>query len=100
MSQYIAFLRAINVGGHAIVKMNDLRDAFTAAGCEGARTYIQSGNVVFASSETRTALRERLRGQLRELLGHEPGILLRTVREMETLVRSEPFAGVEASSEG
>ena len=44
---YIAFLRAINVAGHASLKMTDARDAFAAAGCRNVRTYIQSGNVLF-----------------------------------------------------
>ncbi len=43
MKRYVAFIRAINVAGHASVRMSDLRDAFTAAGCKGVRTYIQSG---------------------------------------------------------
>ena len=69
MSQYIAFLRAINVGGHASVKRSDLKDAFAAAGCAGVRTYIQSGNVIFEAPEDNTAaVFERVRLQLRDLL--------------------------------
>ena len=47
MSHYVAFMRAINVAGHASVRMSDVRDAFAAAGCRKVRTYIQSGNVIF-----------------------------------------------------
>ena len=54
MKQYIAFLRAINVAGHASVRMSDLKDAFAAAGCTGVRTYIQSGNVIFETPEENT----------------------------------------------
>jgi uncharacterized protein (DUF1697 family) len=50
LTTYIAFLRAVNVGGHAIVKMEALGNAFTASRCHNVRTYIQSGNVVFESS--------------------------------------------------
>ena len=45
--KYVAFLRAINVGGHAIIKMTDLKKMFESAGMENVQTYIQSGNVIF-----------------------------------------------------
>ena len=47
MTRYVAFLRAINVAGHARVEMSRLCDVFTRAGCVNAQTYIQSGNVIF-----------------------------------------------------
>ncbi len=84
MTTYVAFLRAINVAGHAVVKMTDLRDAFAAAGCKDVRSLIQSGNVVFESpAKTTAALVRRIRVRLRGLLGEEPGLFLRTVREIE-----------------
>ena len=49
--KYVAFLRAINVGGHAIIKMTDLKKMFEFAGLENVQTYIQSGNVIFESEE-------------------------------------------------
>ena len=51
MIEYFSFIRAINVGGHSVVRMADLKDAFVTAGCERVRTYIQSGNVVFESPD-------------------------------------------------
>jgi uncharacterized protein (DUF1697 family) len=97
MTTYVAFLRAINVAGHATVRMTDLRDVFAAAGCQGVRTYIQSGNVLFdAPKGTAAAVFERVLCRLRELLGHEPGIMFRTAREIEQLVASDPFQGYRA----
>src|SRR3990170_352332 len=46
MSRFIAFLRAINVGGHT-VKMDQLRQLFESLGFSGIETFIASGNVVF-----------------------------------------------------
>jgi uncharacterized protein (DUF1697 family) len=46
MSRYIAFLRAINVGGHT-VKMDILRQQFEALGFSNVETFIASGNVIF-----------------------------------------------------
>lgn len=51
-TQYVALLRAINVGGTAKLPMADLRRMFEAAGCDDVRTYIQSGNVVFRATAT------------------------------------------------
>lgn len=92
MPTHVAFLRAINVGGHAIVKMTALRDAFAAAGCKNVRTLIQSGNVVFdAPAETTAALVQRIRAKLRDLLGDEPGVFFRTIRDIARLVKLAPF---------
>ncbi len=97
MSKYIAFLRAMNVAGHARVRMSDLKGAFAAAGCAGVRTYIQSGNVIFEVSEENTAaVFQRVRRKLRELLGEKPGLLFRTVRDVERIVSGTPFKRFEA----
>jgi uncharacterized protein (DUF1697 family) len=49
MDTYIAFLRGINVGGKSLIKMEALREALVAHGLFEVRTYIQSGNIIFAS---------------------------------------------------
>lgn len=50
MKNYIALLRGINVSGHKLIKMSDLKLLFENCGFENVTTYIQSGNVVFSSS--------------------------------------------------
>ena len=95
-TRYCAFLRAINVGGHAIVKMTDLREAFAAAGCGNPTTYIQTGNVVFdTTAKDPAALFRRITTKVRTLAGGEPDIVFRTARELESLVRAAPFKGLE-----
>jgi uncharacterized protein (DUF1697 family) len=91
VATFIAFLRAVNVAGHAVVKMDALREACTAAGCCNVRTYIQSGNIVFDSSAGEPTILRKLREALRSLLGKEPGIFLRTLDEMAQLVARDPF---------
>lgn len=51
---YIALLRGINVGGNAMVRMADLKICFEGLGFRGITTYINSGNVIFSSSEMST----------------------------------------------
>ncbi len=49
---YIALLRAINVGGNAVIKMADLKKRVESLGLSDVSTYIQTGNVLFTSKET------------------------------------------------
>jgi uncharacterized protein (DUF1697 family) len=96
MITYIAFLRAINVAGHAIIRMDELKKMFAAAGCKNVRTFIQSGNVVFESPQDHSpALLQKIRLRLRESSGVQPGIFLRTAGEVERIVKEEPFRAFE-----
>ena len=47
MKTYLALLRGINVGGHNIIKKDDLRQCFEDLGFQQVQTYIQSGNIIF-----------------------------------------------------
>ena len=51
MPRFIAFLRAINVGGHNVT-MKELRGLFEALGLKSVETFIASGNVIFESRST------------------------------------------------
>ena len=69
MARYIAFLRAINVGGHT-VKMDRLRALFQELPLANVETFIASGNVLFDSDESDTRVLERMiEGHLRAALG-------------------------------
>lgn len=99
MQHYVAFVRAINVAGHARVRMSDVRDAFATAGCRKVRTYIQSGNVIFESpAREAAAIFRKVQRTLRHALDEEPDIVWRTLREIEELVGTAPFKDVEAGS--
>lgn len=100
MTTFLAFLRAINVGGYAPVTMTDLKGAFAAAGCRNVRTYIKSGNVAFdAPASGSPALFAKVQTKLRSLLDDEPVVLFRTLREIEQLVRSLPFKKFEKETD-
>ncbi len=65
----IAFLRAINVGGHT-VKMDHLCGLFEQMGFSGVETFIASGNVIFdAPVEAGRGLEEQIEAHLRQALG-------------------------------
>jgi uncharacterized protein (DUF1697 family) len=79
--------------------MTDLRAVFSAAGCRNVTTYIQSGNVLFDSSERGVpAILRRLRGQLRQILGDEPDVILRTVGDIDAIVARAPFTRYRAGA--
>src|SRR5215831_13131357 len=78
---YVALLRGINVGGHTVT-MERLRELFRELGYAGVRTYIQTGNVFFESSEQDVQiLRSAIERHLRAALGYEVPTCLRTVEE-------------------
>src|SRR5947208_563001 len=61
MTAYICLLRGVNVGGNKMLKMAELKALFDALHLRDAKTYLQSGNVVFASDETdRAVLKNRI----------------------------------------
>jgi uncharacterized protein (DUF1697 family) len=92
--RYIAFLRAVNVGGR-IAKMEDVRRVFAEAGLPAARTHIQSGNVFFETGAAdRAALTRKLERRLSGTFGFEITVFVRSVAEVESVLRRAPFAGI------
>jgi uncharacterized protein (DUF1697 family) len=91
MTKYIAFLRAINVGGRT-VKMDLLKQHFAMPGFKNIATYIQSGNVVFehASGDV-NALTKKIETKLLKELGYEVKTLLKTVPDLEAVIKNNPF---------
>jgi uncharacterized protein (DUF1697 family) len=92
MPKHIAFLRAINVGGH-VVKMDKLRSLFTALGLKDVETFIASGNVVFAPGKGGVAaLEDRIEEQLAKALGYEVKTFIREDTEIAAVAEHEAFS--------
>jgi uncharacterized protein (DUF1697 family) len=92
MPKYIAFLRAINVGGHNTVKMDFLRRLFESLGFSNVETFIASGNVVFeTTSKNAQALEREIENRLREALGYEVATFIRTDAELAAVASYKPF---------
>ena len=92
MTKYVAFLRAINVGGHAIIKMTDLKQMFESLGLENVQTYIQSGNVIFESAEDDTAsLEAQIESQFEKATGYKTKLFVRTLRDVQSIAQNSPF---------
>jgi uncharacterized protein (DUF1697 family) len=86
MNSYIALLRAINVGGHRKIKMQDLRGMFASAGFNDVKTYIQSGNVIFSSPESAPGtLAETIETEIKNTFGHDVDVIIRTREQFKAL---------------
>jgi uncharacterized protein (DUF1697 family) len=99
MTKYIAFLRAINVGGKSIIKMDDLRKIFESFRLENVQTYIQTGNVIFESKEKDASLLEKkIESQLEKAVGYNVNIFLRTIQEVTVIAEQCPFTPKESET--
>lgn len=89
--QYLALLRGINVGGNNIIKMTDLKSAFEKMGFTDVATYIQSGNVLFKSSNKNPdALTHTIETTLTRQSGYELKIILVPHIELAKIIESAP----------
>ncbi|MGH9735507.1 MAG: DUF1697 domain-containing protein [Candidatus Acidiferrales bacterium] len=90
MTTYIALLRGVNVGQN-VLKMERLRELCAKIGMKNARTYVQSGNLVFQAdgnaSKWEQALERKLAGETRLPVT----VLVRTAAEMKKVLAANPF---------
>lgn len=91
MAIYIALLRGINVGGAGILAMKDLVALCGKASFAKARTYIQSGNVIFESSLKEDDVRHALERALAAKMGKPVSVMVRTSAEMRAVLEANPF---------
>jgi len=88
---YTALLRGVNLIGKSSLKMADLKAIADALQLKDARTYIASGNLVFASDKPEEKLRQMLEKRIQAHMGKAVRVMLRTADEMEAVVRANPF---------
>ncbi len=96
MTAYVALLRAVNVGGRKLI-MSDLKAIADEAGLEKARTFIASGNLVFASTKSEAAVARLLEERLKAHMRAEVPVLVRTAAEMAAVGAANPFANASGS---
>jgi uncharacterized protein (DUF1697 family) len=91
VTRYVAFLRAINVGGHT-VKMDHLRTLFESLGFADVETFIASGNVIFETQEKNAAkLEKMIAGHLEADLGYGVETFVRTIQDAAGIEKRCPF---------
>lgn len=91
ITQYLALLRGINVGGNNIIKMTDLKECFESMGFTDVATFIQSGNVLFKSGEKdKVKLTQKIEKTLSGSFNYKSLIVLINRDELETVVKKAP----------
>jgi len=92
MNTYIALFRGINVGSKRSLPMKELVAAMEKIGALKIRTYIQSGNAVFASAEKDAArLSMKLSAEILARHGFEPYVHILTVEAFKQAIAENPF---------
>lgn len=92
MTAFICLLRGVNVGGNKMLKMDALKALCGAIGLRDAKTYLQSGNVVFGSDDMdRAVLASRIEDGIRKKSGLEVKIILRTADELREVIAANPM---------
>lgn len=92
MSRYVAFLRAVNVGGHTVT-MDRIRAVFEEAGMDDVATFIASGNVIFTTrARNLETLERRLATHLHAALGFAVVTFVRTLDDVARILAAVPFA--------
>lgn len=91
MNRYVALLRAVNVGGTGKLPMVELRSMCESLGWQQVRTYIASGNVIFASAESAEHCKQQLENALEDYAGKPVGVMLRNAAEMAQVLADNPF---------
>ena len=91
MKTYIALLRGINVGGHRKVPMASLREFLTKGGLQNVKTYIQSGNIIFQSTERTNELEGIIKKSIQDYFGFEVSVIVKTPEDLKTILDDCPF---------
>lgn len=97
MTNFVALLRAVNVGGTGKLPMKQLAALCDGCGFENVRTYIQSGNAVFESRRTEKAVCDALAKALTKTMGKPADLVVRTAAEMRAVLKANPFPGKEGA---
>jgi uncharacterized protein (DUF1697 family) len=93
MPVMISMLRGVNVGGHNQVKMDALRTLYESLDLREPQTYLQSGNVVFKTTERDSvALAKRIERAIEKTFGFRTDVVLRTSAQMRDAMAKNPFA--------
>jgi uncharacterized protein (DUF1697 family) len=91
LTTYIAFLRAVNVGGTGKLPMADLKAMCLDAGFTDVATYIASGNVVFRSKAAAARVKATLEQRVADYAGKPVGVVIRTADELAAVLKANPF---------
>ncbi|TXB64622.1 DUF1697 domain-containing protein [Vicingus serpentipes] len=92
MKIYIALLRGINVSGHKLIKMTELKSMFEKAEFKNVTTYIQSGNVVFSSKkEDIVSIQETIKTNILKVFGFDVDVQVLGAEKLQRITENHTF---------
>ncbi len=94
MATHIALLRGINVGAHNRIPMADLRSLLAELGYPGARTLVQSGNIVLSAELQPDELAAEFERAIADRFGVQTPVVVRTRDELAEVVALDPLGDV------
>lgn len=99
MSTWVGLLRGINVGKAKRLAMADLRALVEEAGFTGARTLLNSGNVVFDGTRTTAArVARRLEAAIEARAGFAVHVVVLAAEDLEIVVREQTLTQADVPS--
>jgi uncharacterized protein (DUF1697 family) len=90
MTNYVALLRGINVGGKNLIRMPALKACFEENGFDDVSTYIQSGNVLFSTAGRAAEIADRIEAMLADAFDYVPTVVVRSRKQMQGVVGGAP----------
>jgi uncharacterized protein (DUF1697 family) len=90
MTDYVALLRGVNVGG-VNLKMADLAEVVRKLGYTDVKTVLASGNVLFTTPDAASTAKTTLESALRERFGYEAWVHVLTVDVIRKLIAAYPY---------
>ncbi|MGH1364135.1 MAG: DUF1697 domain-containing protein [Calditrichia bacterium] len=100
MIAILSLLRGVNVSGQKIIKMADLKVLYESLGLESVKTYIQSGNVVFACEESREkTIAAEISAAIKKSYGFDVPVQTFTLPEWRSIATEHPLMNVDPVEE-
>src|SRR5688572_19460641 len=91
VDRYVAFLRGINLGPTNKISMPELRAMATDLGYTDVATYINSGNLIFASTKKAAALEREISAGIKERFGTDTDVAVRTPARLRKILADNPY---------
>ncbi len=91
----IALLRGINVGGHHIIKMADLKEMMSNLGFTEVNTYIQSGNILFNAAQSNVAISEQIKKGIETRFGYTIPVIVLDAEKLLEASNNNPYLNTE-----
>ena len=91
MKKYIVLLRGINVSGKNKLPMAELRELLNELEFQNVQTYIQSGNIILDSEESKPTICKKIKDGIKKQFGYDVPVISKTVSEWKKAIDNYPF---------